>query len=343
VFRYLIISAALFLNISIQAELRVGVISSGAYVGEREVGWRIKIAGENLGWTMILDEKEGKNLKKMRDLDFVICLLPGSTVPLPTCYVYQTIFHPFNYLDEERIILPVYKKYDGYLLTIRDRCSILKSFRLKNKKFNFISFYPTVPKVSYQKNRLNSLVTMLPNWSNRLTDEKFKTIYTTLSTMERVNFYGSKSSSGIVQNGYLGTIPFDGISVINVLQKHGIALIFHSDIHNKEEIPTSRIFEAAAASAVIICDQNSFVKEQFGDSVFYIDTTLSAEEICLQIQNHLKTIWQDPERSLEMAKTAHQIFTDKFLMEDQLLHLEQLNKKIKLEGPKLKWQNIFSF
>ena len=172
-------------------------------------------------------------------------------------------------------------------------------------------------------------MTSIPVWGNRINEEKFKTFYSLLSRSGLVKFYGPQKKQGIVQSGYMGQIPFDGISVLDTLQKHGIVLVIHSSHHNDNKIPSGRIFEAAAASTVIISDENSFVKEHFVDSVYYIDTSLSAEEIYNQIIDHMNHIADDPETALAKAKKAHQIFTDKFLMTDQLLQLEAMHNRIK--------------
>lgn len=312
---------------NLQANVRIGVATASSYVGDREVAWRIKIAGESLGWEVLLDEDNGRHLQDQQ-LDWVICMLPNNEFHNPNCPNYQVIFHPFWYLDDERKLVPFYEKYDGYLLTINDRETIENSLRLSGKEFHYIPFYPSVYSLPYREVALNNLVTMVPVWSNRITDKKFRTLYKLLSQTGFVKFYGVSRNEDILPQGYMGSIPFDGVSVINILQQHGIVLVLHSDIHNKECIPSSRIFEAAAASTVIICDENNFVKEHFGDSVFYIDTTLPAKSIYKQILKHLQTIYRNPKKALEMAKTAHQIFVENFEMSDQLLKLEALNQKI---------------
>ncbi len=311
-----------------EASIRMGIASSSKYCGEREVGWRIKAAAESLGWTVFLDEDQGSFVEKMQDLDFVVCLLPQNTFTNPYCPNYQTIFHPFNFLDGERHLLPFYEKYDGYLMTLQEGQSIEEGLRLKNKQFHCISFYPTVHHVPYKEVSLNNLVTMIPVWSNRLNDRKFRSFYKLLSRDGLVSFYGINKNDALIKRGYVGSIPFDGVSVIDVLQKHGVVLILHSDIHNQEGIPTSRIFEAAAASTVIISDENSFVRKHFGDSVFYIDTSLKASEIDRQVRKHMKFIKSNPGKALEMAKTAHQIFVDQFEMSNQLLKLEALHRGV---------------
>ena len=315
--------------------ITMGVVINSNYVGEREVAWRIKIAGENLGWTVIIDENQGCEIQNMKELDWVICLIPKNEFSNPYCLNYQTIFHPFSYLDNQRKLVEFYEKYDGYLLTINDRETIEEGLKLKNKEFNFIPFYPTVYHVPYKKIELNNLFTTIPVWGNRLKERKFRTLYRFLSQKENVKFYGVNKNADIISNGYMGKIPFDGVSVINILQQHGIVLVIHSDIHNKEEIPSSRIFEAAAASTVIISDKNAFIKKYFGDSVLYIDTSLSAETIFGQIEEHLDFIYKNPEKALEMARKAHEIFIENFEMSSQLLKLETLHNEILLKRGQL--------
>lgn len=316
-----------FLSTGLHASVQMGLITHSKYVGDREVAWRIKIAGERLGWTVFLDEDEGRNLKGQM-LDWVICMLPKNNYCTVGCANYLMVFHPFNYLDEKRRFKSFYEKYDGYLLTINDRKSLRNGLKKKHKKFHHISFNPTVYNVPYQKLALNDLVVMIPVWGTRRRDPKFGELYRLLSQSGFAKFYGVRLDSNIDPQNYRGAIPFDGQSVIDILQQHGIVLVFHSEIHNQESIPSGRIFEAAAASAVIISDENPFVKNHFGDTVFYIDTSQSGESIFNQIQNHMQTIFQDPERAFAMAENAHQIFVEKFTMEDQLLQLQAMHKQV---------------
>ena len=314
----------MFLIFALFATIRIGIVTDAYYCGEREVAWRIKRAAESLGWHAILDENKGRNIRRREDLDWVICLLPSNRYHNQFCNNYLTIFHPFNYLDFEGHLKSFYNKYDGYLLTIQNS----SLFKNREKESHCIQFYPTTQTIPYERVSLQELVTTLPAWSNRKSDTKYRQLYSLLGKSGFTKFYGLDPDPELLQAGYMGTLPFDGISVIRALQRHGITLILHSDIHNSVGIPSPRIFEAAAASTAIISDENSFVKEQFGDSVFYIDVSLPAEAIYKQIQNHMTSILADPEKALEMAARAHQIFVDHFLMTDQLLQLEAMHQKI---------------
>jgi hypothetical protein len=307
---------------------RIGIISDVSYCGEREVALRIKIAAESLGWEVFVDEQRGRKVKKIRGLDWTICLLPNNKYYNKYCRNYVTLFHPFNYLNEQGKLDPFYERYDGYLLTIRSTESLKDLLSKKNRPFFSTPFYPTVHPVDYKLVVFNNLMTMIPVWGNRRTDDKFKQFYRMLSQGGFTQFYGVHENKDMIENGYMGSIPFDGTSVIETLQKHGIVLIFHSDIHNREAIPSSRIFEAAAASVAIISDTNEFVKNHFGDAVFYVDTSLSAEEIYQQVKRHVETIQQNPLMVLEMARKCHQIFNDRFLMTDQLMRIASMHNEV---------------
>lgn len=317
-----------FLAIAILAgeTVRIGIISDFAFCGEREVAWRIKRAAESLGWKVFLDERKGFALQKINNLDWTISLVP-TQVPLPKCLNYMAVFHPFGFLDHENKLHPIFEAFDGYLLTIQPQF-FDTAFRSQTKKFFHIPFYPTVQPIPYKKVALNDLVTILPHWGNRRNGNRYKTLYRLLSESGFVKFYGPYSNDSIVQKGFMGNVPFDGISMIEALQKHGITLILHSQQHRQEEIPSARIFEAAAASTVIISDENRFVKEHFGDSVYYIDVTLQPEEIFRQIANHMEEIFRNPEEALTKAQQAHQIFTDHFQMTDQLLAIQSMHNRI---------------
>lgn len=311
-----------WLNFTLQSSIRMGIVTHSSYYGERELAWKIKLAAEQLGWKAFLDEEEGVRLQTMSHLDWVICLVPKNLHRIRRCPNYITIFDNYRYFNEEKKLLPFYKNYDGYLVTIPE-----EEFRLsllEEKKDCFVlPFFPTVQDTPYQRVSLNSIVTTMPVWGDRLNKKKYKKLYRMLSESGCVTFYGRQSSRDPLQDGYIGALPFDGVSVIRAFQKHGIVLVLHSGHHLENKIPSARIFEAAAASAVIISDQNAFVQEHFSDSVYYIDTSSTSKNIYAQIMDCFRAIQENPEAALQKAAQAHQIFEEKFLMTSQLLQLHR--------------------
>lgn len=317
VLRFLVVSLSVF------ATVRMGIITDGNWVGEREVAWRIKRAAEVLGWEVFLDETQGEQIFHMNDLDWTVHLVPAKKFSKGLHY--RAVFHEFGFLGFEGKLRPEYDHYDGYLIGIK---SGFFNEAIRSHKKPFTLFYPTLQSIDHVKVELNYIVTIFPAWGHRLKEKKYNTLYQLLSQSGVVKFYGAHLDSKMIGQGWMGNIAYDGISVVKALQKHGIVLILHSWYHRNQAVPSPRIFEAAAASTVIISDENPFVKEHFGDSVYYIDVTLSAEEIFKQIMDCKNEIFKDPDTALEKAKQAHQIFKERFQMTDQLIELHKMHQQI---------------
>ena len=114
---------------------------------------------------------------------------------------------------------------------------------------------------------------------------------------------------------YRGEIPYDGYSLLSRINEHGISLAFSSPTHIEEGIATNKLFEATAAGAVIIYDNNPFGRKYFGDSLLYVDTDYHDEVICEQILSHLDWIKANPEDATELARKSQRIFKEHFAMD----------------------------
>jgi len=154
---------------------------------------------------------------------------------------------------------------------------------------------------------------------------------------EELRIYGPKTYGGVqVWRGYqsyVGPIPFDGVSVVRLINQAGISLVLSSDAHAESEMMSSRIFESSAAGAVIICNENPFARRHFGDSLLYIDTTLPAKETYRQVESHLAWIKSEPSKALALARQSQSVFCEKFRLDTCLERIyEGLSaRKAKLE------------
>jgi spore maturation protein CgeB len=126
----------------------------------------------------------------------------------------------------------------------------------------------------------------------------------------RKDYFGSLKS-------YQGIFPEEHKYAIGHVQNDGMILVLHSAEHILSSVPSGRIFEAAAASAVIISDRHPFVVREFGDSVLYIDQNASVEEMYKQIVQHVEWIHSHPKEAEKLARKSHHIFVDKFTLEKQ--------------------------
>jgi len=135
-----------------------------------------------------------------------------------------------------------------------------------------------------------------------------------------VSIYGPRLFSNVnVWEGftsYKDEIPFDGISTINEIKKCGACLVLSSSSHIKFGIASNRLFEGLAAGVPLICDNNPFIKNWFGDNVFYID--INDENCYKQVIECIEFIKNNKEIVIEMLKQCRHIFLTNFLMHEQL-------------------------
>jgi hypothetical protein len=115
-------------------------------------------------------------------------------------------------------------------------------------------------------------------------------------------------------DSYVREVPFDGISMIDEISKAGVALVLSSQAHKDSELMSSRLFESVSAGALVICDENAFAKNFFGDSLLYIDSRSPVEQIHADITDHLEWVRAHPDQALAMIAKAQDIFRQKFTL-----------------------------
>jgi glycosyltransferase involved in cell wall biosynthesis len=95
-------------------------------------------------------------------------------------------------------------------------------------------------------------------------------------------------------------------------------LCLHRSEHLAWGVPNMRVFESAAASNVLICDDHDFVRAAYGDSAYYLDHELPFDGLVDQISWIVSDIRSNPQRATEMAKACHERFTQRFSLESLL-------------------------
>lgn len=146
-----------------------------------------------------------------------------------------------------------------------------------------------------------------------------------LDKTDALRIYGPEIFQGVKvwagYRNYVRGIPFDGVSMIDEIAKAGIALVLSSQAHKNAALMSNRLFESIAAGALVICDENSFAKNFFGDALLYIDTRCSIDTIFDDIQRHLAWAKAHPAEALAMIAKAQQIFTQNFTLTKNLSDL----------------------
>lgn len=139
-----------------------------------------------------------------------------------------------------------------------------------------------------------------------------------LSEAGELNLYGPSGSWNSYPKSYRGAVAFDGNSVADTLARHGIALCIHKQEHHRANTPSMRLFEAAAASCLIISDGIAFARETLGDSAFYIDLSAPAEENATEVLRIVRWANENPRLANQMAQRCHDILKEHYAIERQL-------------------------
>ena len=118
---------------------------------------------------------------------------------------------------------------------------------------------------------------------------------------------------------YQYPIPFDGFSILKEINACGVCLVLSSDIHRRAGAVTNRAYEACAAGAVMISDDNDFMLEHFSDAALFITYNKNnPHDTFRQIMEKFNWILEHPQEARKLVERAQEIFLEKFSLDVQL-------------------------
>lgn len=219
------------------------------------------------------------------------------------------------------------KDYDGFLGVTLSVDQVVKS--LGKSECDLIYTVFSSLKTDFINLKFEKLCFWGVIWDKYRKGEKYKELYMRLDNTDYFTIYGPENAWKALQyKSYNGALPYNDEEFRKGLQFAGISLILHNDQYIMQKTLSSRIFEAVAASTIVICDNHPTVREYFGDNILYIDHTASAEEMFRQIDAHMTWIKTHPKEAHLKAKAAHEIFVNRFTYEMELKKIVTLyNKK----------------
>src|SRR6516162_1890756 len=144
-----------------------------------------------------------------------------------------------------------------------------------------------------------------------------------------LKLYGPPHAWGDRGPSYRGALPFDGVSVIGAIRDAGIALCLHKAVQREANCPSMRLFEAAAAGALIITDDFEFPREWFRDSVLYIDDDLPPPMVVEQIVSHVEWANRNPEAANRLARRSNDLFRRCLTLESMLRPLPEFVDRVR--------------
>jgi hypothetical protein len=313
--------------------------------GEKETIQRLKITCANLGinFRVVTSNRNAPIRKYIADPvqqavkifqpDFILSI-QDHTRYYPGIPNYKTLtFGTERYIatnseGRTHILIPEILKFDAVLPSFKDIDLLQEIYERRGKKFIGFPWYPSVYETSYAPAIPNKLFYSGGNrWDSTRNSEKYATVYQQLDKAGYFIVSGHKDKWLDVPNSAIGYVENDGKSLIAAIHDAGVALVLHHTLHLNGGAPTSRIFEAAAANAVIISDRHPFVVQHFGDNVLYVDIDQDADQMFQQIDAHMQWILAHPAQAQQMANNCHAINNANFSLEILLNRLLTMHRQ----------------
>jgi hypothetical protein len=322
---------------SLKKELRILILHRDG-LGEKESSARIKNACENLGWECYICSSRPSAFVKMllsHPLERAIAAIqPDLTLNFQSDEKHApginfvSLSSGVHTYAKENFNWQKYAPFDGFLTTCQETDLVKKNIESLGKPYRGMRWFFTSPSTPVIPLKAKRIFYSGSNW-DRTRKKDYQRLFALLDQTDDFSIYGPPNAWKHTPRSYRGFLPFDGRSTIKAMQECGVVLMLHSETHLKGNAPTARIFEAAAAGCVIISDRHPFVIQEFGDSVLYVNQEGSIESLFQEIEHHLDWILSHPAEAQEMASKCHQIFEERFTLEDQLLNLKTLYEEIR--------------
>jgi hypothetical protein len=331
-----------------EGKFRIALFALGG-LGDTQTQRRISQMAEELGWewAICLHYTHQDRRKQQRALveklnphcilHFIIekdYLIPGISNLL---FVHFPLVLTDNTEGQKNFALM--SRYDGYFLSpAMEKADAFRQFMASSgRKFFASPGYLSSRRTSFAATPKTKLFFCGDNWDDRKNEVYFK-LWRALSDTGYFEAYGPQDSwkDPLTQQpikAYEGRLPSTADAIYDKMLECGISLVIHGRIHMEGDCPSARIFEAAAASNVIISDELPFTQKHFGDSVLYVDTTKSAEEMFRTIDGHIRWILSHPQEAQELARRSHQIFCEKFALEDFMHDILDLYESVQTGQP----------
>jgi len=256
------------------------------------------------------------------DPDFVVAL-SFRTPKLTRFPTYGSMVTPPSFFAESndsngfiRNIL----SYDGYLCSSEYiKRWLTDSLYLTQKMYFIAPWYTTSHLIPYCPPQIGPprLLYAGTNWDGL----RFGELFTRLDVEPYLDIYGPQTAWPHVKHSYRGPLPFDGVSILNALNRAGVGLCLHREEHCAAGTPSSRIFEIVASGAIAICQEHPFIKDVFQDAVLYLGPTDDVSRLAGQISEYMKWIAENPDDALTLSRRAYDIFSQNYTLEKLLSDL----------------------
>jgi hypothetical protein len=290
---------------------------AGQQVAETEFSKRICLAARNIGWEAF--EVATSTEINQCEPDFVIALA-FRTSKLTRFPTYGSMVTPPAFFGHDAQFIKNIISYDGYLCSSEHIRRWLKDILYLTSKEHFIApWFTSTHHVPYRSPQFASprLLYTGTNWDG----PRYGTLLERLDSEPYLDVYGPQAAWSHLKHSYRGSLPFDGVSILNALNDAGVGLCLHRKEHSDAATPSSRIFEIAASGAIAICQEHPFIRDVFKDAVLYLEATDDVPLLAGQISEYMRWIAENSDDALRLSRRAYDIFSQDYALEKLLSEL----------------------
>jgi phosphoglycerol transferase len=280
---------------------------------EAEVYQRMAVAAGRLGWKCC-------RTATTREIEaFAPDVVLAEHFSLAKLTSYPTLglmWNPAAYWGGDDSLVRNVVSYDGHLFADRTTAQFVGDL-VSALPVRFVQgwWFPSCQSTELTTGPRAGLAYLKTGWD----PGRHREILERIASTTDLSRYGTDASSSPSN-----ALPFDGCSVLSMLSGRAAALCLHTAHHRKTGTPSARVFEAAAAGAVIISDENKFVREAFGETALYVDVEASPDAVAEQVAQHVAWIAANPDDAEELRTKAHKIFRERHTFEILLKQLPDL-------------------
>lgn len=172
-----------------------------------------------------------------------------------------------------------------------------------------LDFYPSAPVSGLplpDTGRL-SLAYVGAHWDG----QRHRRLLEAIAAATELHVYGPAKAWEFLPKAYRGPIPFDGRSLVQTLNRHGIVLALHKREHVEEETPSMRVFEACSARCAVITERMQAFSALWGDDLHYVDPQASPRRVASEVADIVARYRADPSLFERQATRVHDAFRER--------------------------------
>jgi hypothetical protein len=270
------------------------------------------------------------------DVDFVISL-HFETPKAFDCFSWGAMWNPIDfYLDwGANTFLDHQFSHDGYFRCGSPQIERLCAIEMASKRSSpFVQVNHTLsgPLYAPVERTDRRLVYSGINWERlQRKNGRFDELLRPLDSAGILDVFGPEEVQGVRVwegfDGYQYAVPFDGQSLIAELSISGGVLALSSNAHLRSGVMSSRLFEGAAAGALVFSDENPFVRRFFSNETVPIQVTGDAKRDAREIVAKLEYFNRNPAEALQIAQALQNKYTAGYLLHEQLLNVYAAHNK----------------